>query len=413
MKYIVIIGDGMADYPLPELGGKTPLAAASKPSMDELADRGIMGMVKTVPDRMPPGSDTANLSVLGYDPQKYYSGRSPFEAVSMGIALTEADITFRCNFVTLAEADAYASRVMLDHSAGEITSEEAHELLLAVQNSLGTEELVFYPGVSYRHLLVWKNGPDDWDLTPPHDILERAIGPYLPAGPHAARIRDMMEESTSLLADHPINRRRREQGLNPANAIWIWGEGRKPALLPFREKYGLRGGVISAVDLIKGIGICAGLEVIPVDGVTGNLDTNFEGKSQAALTALAQGMDFVYLHVEAPDECGHRQERENKIKAIEYIDRRVLQPIRDGLEKTGTPYRLLILPDHATPLSVRTHTADPVPFLLYDSTGQKQRAGLAFTETDAAATGLFVAEGHRLMDIFLQQGGLNGGTIII
>ncbi|NLM45736.1 MAG: cofactor-independent phosphoglycerate mutase [Firmicutes bacterium] len=406
MKYIVILGDGMADYPLPELGGRTPLAAARKPCMDELAARGIMGMVKTVPDGMPPGSDTANLSVLGYDPQKYYSGRSPFEAVSMGIALTEADITFRCNFVTLAEADTYTARVMLDHSAGEITSAEAHELLTAIQDRLGTEELVFYPGVSYRHLLVWKNGPGDWKLTPPHDILERPIGPHLPAGPHAARIRAMMEESLALLADHPVNRRRREQGLNPANAIWIWGEGRKPALSLFREKYGLRGGVISAVDLIKGIGVCAGLEVIPVAGATGNLDSNFEGKAQAALAALAQGMDFVYIHVEAPDECGHRQERDNKIKAIEYIDRRVLQPIRDGLEAAAVPYRLLLLPDHATPLSVRTHTADPVPFLLYDSTRQEHREGMAFTEKNAAATGLFVAEGHRLMDIFLQQGGL-------
>ncbi|HHX73820.1 MAG TPA: cofactor-independent phosphoglycerate mutase, partial [Firmicutes bacterium] len=401
MKYIVILGDGMADYPLPELGGKTPLAAAKKPCMDELAAQGMMGMVKTVPDGMPAGSDTANLSVLGYDPQKYYSGRSPFEAVSMGIALTAKDLTFRCNFVTLSEADDYTARVMLDHSAGEITSGEAHELLAAIKDRLGSKELAFYPGVSYRHLLVWTKGPADWELTPPHDILGRAIGPYLPAGPHAAPILAMMKESTALLADHPVNRRRRQRGLNPANAIWIWGEGRKPALLPFREKYGLRGGVISAVDLIKGIGLCAGLEVIPVAGATGDLDTNFEGKAQAALTALKQGMDFVYIHLEAPDECGHRQELDNKITAIEYIDRRVLRPVIEGLEAAAAPYRLLLLPDHATPLSLRTHTADPVPFLLYDSTRKAHRDGTTFTEAQASATGLFVAEGHRLMDIFL------------
>jgi 2,3-bisphosphoglycerate-independent phosphoglycerate mutase len=401
LKYVVILGDGMADYPVESLGGKTPLAAAAIPHMDALAGAGILGLVQTVPDGMAPGSDTANLAVLGYDPCAYFSGRSPFEAASMGVALGNEDITFRCNLVTISEGDAYGERRMLDHSADEISTGEARELIESVRQHFSDGDMTFYPGVSYRHLLVWHKGPREWLLTPPHDILGQAVQPYLPAGPAAARVLQMMEESAVFLPRHPVNIERVRRGLRPANSIWIWGEGVKPQIPLFFEKYGIRGGVISAVDLIKGIGVCAGLDVIDVPGATGNLHTDFRGKAQAALDALEEGLDFVYIHIEAPDECGHRQETENKVKAIELIDSLTLKTLREGLDQMGEPYKILLLPDHATPLAVRTHTMDAVPFVIFDSRSSQPMVSRGYDEQAAADAGLFIREGYRLMDLFL------------
>lgn len=401
VKYVVVLGDGMADYPVLQLGGKTPLQAADKPNIDALAPQAVLGLVKTVPTGMSPGSDTANLAVLGYDPAIYYSGRSPFEAVSMGVALQDTDVTFRCNLVTLSEAEAYEERVMLDHSADEISSGEARELIEYLRPHLSTQEITFYPGVSYRHLMVWRGAPLDWTLAPPHDILDRKIGNYLPAGSLAPQVLAMMKKSAGLLADHPVNRKRKANGLKPANSAWIWGEGKKPQLELFYRKYGLKGGVISAVDLIKGIGLCAGLEVIYVEGATGNIHTNFRGKAENALEALRKGLDFVYIHIEAPDECGHRQEIENKVKSIELIDHLVVKTLKEGLDRMGDEYKIMVLPDHATPLSVRTHTMDPVPFLIYDSTNPIGNGQSTYSESSAADAGVFIGEGHKLMDIFL------------
>ncbi|MCR3921829.1 MAG: cofactor-independent phosphoglycerate mutase [Firmicutes bacterium] len=400
MKYVVVLGDGMADYPLDALGGRTPLQVAAKPHIDALAKKSLLGLVKTVPSGLAPGSDTANLAVLGYDPLIYYNGRSPFEAISMGVPLQQGDITFRCNFVTLSVEDNYEDRVMLDHSADEISSTEARLLLADIDKELQTEKMHFFPGVSYRHLLVWQGAPTEWTLTPPHDILARPIGDYLPKGPLGAHMLALMEKSAAILADHPVNVERVAKGLRPANSIWIWGEGQKPQLPSFAKKYGVRGAVISAVDLIKGLGLAADLEVIYVEGATGNLQTNFRGKANAALVALQQGMDFVYIHVEAPDECGHRQEMENKIKAIELIDQQVVAELLSGLDATGEDYRMMILPDHATPLALRTHTSDPVPFLIYDSTAPLQGQTHCYDEGSAKDAGLMVGEGYTLMDLF-------------
>lgn len=401
MKYVVVLGDGMADYPVQQLGGKTPLQAAAKPSIDMLARLGIVGLVQTVPDGMSPGSDTANLSVLGYDPRRYYSGRSPFEAASMGIVLAGSDVAFRCNLVTLSEEERYENRVMLDHSADEITSAEAKLLMDEVSRRLGTDHIRFYSGVSYRHLMVWRDGPEDWKLTPPHDILGKKIQHYLPAGSHRDVIADLMVKSASFLPEAAVNRGRTARGLRPANSVWIWGEGKKPALTNFYEKFGLRGAVISAVDLIKGIGVCAGLDVIEVEGATGTIHTNFRGKAAAALHALKHNHDFVYIHIEAPDECGHRQEIENKVRSIELIDGLLVKTLKEGLDQLGDDYRILILPDHATPLALRTHTADPVPFLIYDSTQLQSGTGRGYDEAAAADAGVFLGEGYLLMEQFL------------
>lgn len=405
MKYVVVLGDGMADYPVAELGGKTPLQAAKKPNINALASKGMLGLVKTVPDGMAPGSDTANLAVLGYDPMRYYSGRSPFEAASMGVVLTEEDVTFRCNLVTLSDGDSYAKRVMLDHSADEISSEEGQLLLQVVGQRLSSSEISFYPGISYRHLMVWRGAPLDWQLTPPHDILGRAVGDYLPRGSSARIITEKMMESAMFLPQHPLNLARVARGLRPANAIWLWGEGKKSQLASFNHKYGVKGAIISAVDLLKGIGICAGMKLIHVEGSTGNLDTDFRGEAEAALSALRDGLDFVYLHIEAPDECGHRQETENKVKAIELIDSLTVKTLKEGLDRMGEQYRILILPDHATPLSLRTHTADPVPFLIYDSLQEQSGVSRGFDEQSAADAGFFLGEGYRLMDLFLNRTG--------
>ena len=403
MKYIVIIGDGMADYPVEQLGGKTPLEKAHKPAMDRLAQSGILGLVRTVPQGMAPGSDTANLSVLGYDPREYYSGRSPFEAAGMGLALRPGDVSFRCNLVTLSTEAHYAARTMVDYCAGEISTAEAEPLIAAVNKHLSTPAIKFYPGISYRHLVVWAGGPgpETWRLTPPHDISGRAIAPYLPAGDQAAVILKMMEESADFLPAHPVNQKRVAAGLNPANSIWIWGEGTAPQLPRFRDKYGLSGSVISAVDLIRGIALYAGLQPLTVEGATGDWRTNYAGKVAAVLKALRQGDDFVYIHIEGPDECSHRYEIENKVKAIELIDAEVLRPLQSALEQDGEEYCILVMPDHATPLALRTHTNDPVPFVLYRSGGQREKLQRKYDEHSAREPDIFIAEGHRLMDYFL------------
>ncbi|MDD2420941.1 MAG: cofactor-independent phosphoglycerate mutase [Heliobacteriaceae bacterium] len=400
MKYVVILGDGMADYPVAELGGRTPLQCARKPHIDALARRGRVGLVKTVPDGFAPGSDVANLSVMGYDPLAYYSGRSPLEAVSMGIDLGTSDVTFRCNLVTLsAEAD-YADKTMLDYSAGEISSAEAALLVQELNRHFKNQEIAFYAGVSYRQCLVWKNGPSELALTPSHDILDQKIGPHLPRGAQNEVLRHIMERSAAFLPGHPVNQARQEKGLRPANGIWLWGEGTKPALPGFFAKYRLKGSVISAVDLIKGIGICAGLKAVDVPGATGTFHTDYAGKARAALQELANGQDWVYVHVEAPDECGHQRAVENKVKAIEMIDELVVGMIWNGLEQDDD-YRILVLPDHFTPLALRTHTADPVPFIMYAKGGEQGGGTKGYDETVARETGWLITAGHTLMDLFV------------
>jgi len=401
LKYIVILGDGMSDYPVPELGGKTPLQCADTPAIDYMTKRGILGMAKTIPEGMPPGSDTANLAVMGYNPREYYSGRSPFEAASMGIHMNDTDITFRCNVVTLSEDEPYDEKLLLDHSSDEITSEESSELIKTINEHFSSASIKFYPGVSYRHLMVWDKGPYEWDLTPPHDIIDKKVGDYLPKGTQSEIIEHMMRESFGLLSRHPVNKSRIARGLKPANSIWIWGEGKKPALSSFYDKYKLKGSVISAVDLIKGIGLCAGLESIDVEGATGNIHTNFKGKAAAALEALKRGRDFVYIHVEAPDECGHRYEIENKVKAIELIDNQIVRVLKEELEKSGEDFKMMILPDHPTPLSLRTHTREPVPFVIYQSNNEADNASQVYDEPGAKATGLYFDEGYKLMDYFI------------
>lgn len=402
MKYIVILGDGMADYPIPQLGDKTPLQKAKKKNMDYLARNGLVGLVKTVPDGISPGSDTANLSVLGYDPTIYYTGRSPLEAVSMGLSLDADDVAFRCNLVTLSQEYPYENKAMVDYSSDEISSEEASELINTINHHFENDVLRFYPGISYRHCMVWKNGPGGFKLTPPHDILEKKITSYLPDGEQAGILADMMRKSFDILDSHPVNIKRREKGLKPANSIWLWGDGKKPAISNFYDKYNMHGSVISAVDLIKGIGICAGLRSVDVEGATGNIHTCFKGKAFAALEELENGSDFVYVHIEAPDECGHRYEVENKVRSIELIDEEVVGVMLPELEKFGE-YRIMVLPDHPTPLSLRTHTGEPVPFLIYDSRNKKPSGVQSYDEESAKASGLFVDKGHTLMDKFLER----------
>ncbi|MCK8060478.1 MULTISPECIES: cofactor-independent phosphoglycerate mutase [unclassified Fusibacter] len=403
MKYVVVLVDGMADYPIKELQDRTPLEVADIPMIDLMAKHGEIGMVQTVPVGMAPGSDTANLAVMGYPPRQYHTGRSPLEAASIGVTLKNTDVTFRCNLVTLAGSGAYETKKMVDHSSGDITTEEAEILLSAVKERFETEDHKFYKGVSYRHLLVWNNGTTQVELTPPHDILEKEIRDFLPKGELSDWIRDMMIASFDVLDNHPINLKRKERGLNPANSIWLWGEGVKPQLDNFYDKYGLKGSVISAVDLINGIGILAGLRVISVSGATGTLHTNFKGKAQAAIDALMGGDDYCYIHLEAPDECGHQGDLEGKIKSIELIDDQVVKPIVDALKDADEDLRMLIVPDHRTPIALRTHTSEPVPYVLYDSRSKEVHETNAFSETAAQKYGNFIPSGPELLNKLLQK----------
>ena len=399
-KYIVILCDGAADTPVPELGGKTPLEAAHKPNIDRLASLGEMGMTTTVPANLPPGSDVANLAVFGYDPQIYYTGRSPLEAVSIGAPLELTDTTFRANLVTLSEEEPYAEKTMVDYSSDEITTEEAGELIAAVNAALRTEEYEFYRGTSYRHLLVWHNKENKFSLTPPHDISDRKVTGYLPSDP---TLLGMMEKSYEILKDHPVNRARRARGLHPANSLWIWGNGTKPNLTTYEERFHIKGAVVSAVDLIKGIGYCAGLDVLEVEGATGNVHTNFDGKAAAAVKALRDGADFVYVHLEAADEAGHRHEVDNKVKAIELIDQKIVAPIVKAMQDSGTPFNLLLMPDHPTPLAIRTHTSDPIPYILYNSEREKEARPVAYSEANATATGIYEEKGYTLINRLLER----------
>ncbi|MDY5985583.1 cofactor-independent phosphoglycerate mutase [Sporofaciens sp. SGI.106] len=400
MKYVIVLSDGMAGRPLEELGGKTTLEAAKTPVMDRLAVNAEIGMAAMVPEGMAPGSDTANLSVMGYDPKIYYTGRSPLEALSIGVDMAADDVSFRCNIVTLSEEEgAYENRTIIDHSSDEISTEDAAVLVEALKEGLAREGYEFYVGTSYRHLLIWKQG-QVVELTPPHDILTRRIGDYLPKD---AVLREMMEKSYEILEHHPINEERRKKGLNPANSAWFWGAGTRPALTSFEEKTGKKGVMISAVDLLKGIAVGAGMDKVLVEGANGGLHTNYEGKAQAAVDALTKdGYDFAYVHVEAPDEMGHQGSITDKIQAIENVDGRVLGPIVDGLEKAGEEYRILVLPDHPTPICVRTHTGEPIPYLLYDS--RKAVAGITeYNEKEAAKSEERWPDGYRLIEHLLEE----------
>lgn len=400
MKYIVVLGDGMAGEPLAQLNDKTTLEAAQTPVMDLLASMGEMGLASMVPSHMKPGSDVANLGVMGYDPQKYYSGRSPLEALSLRISMEPTDIVFRCNLVTVSEDEPYEQKTIIDHSSGEISSEDADILMDAIRQDFDSDEFRFYSGTSYRHITVWKNGTV-LDFEPPHDHLGEVIGPHLPSEPV---FRTMMERSFEILNNHPLNIQRAAEGKNKANSIWFWGAGTKPSLSPFREKTGLSGAMISAVDLLKGIAVGADMRVIEVSGANGSLHTNYEGKAAAAVKAILEdGQDFVYVHVEAPDEMGHQGSIENKIKAIENLDSRVIAPIKAAMDASGEDYRLLVLPDHPTPIRIRTHTAAPVPYVIYDSRRQERKIA-RYSEKEAAATGHRFPVGHLLMDHLLSDG---------
>lgn len=394
MKYIVVLGDGMADEPIEALGGKTPLEYADTPAMDVLATKSEVGMVQTIPEGMSPGSDTANLAVLGYDPKKYYTGRSPLEALSIGVPMKDTDIAIRCNIVTVSDDDLpYEEKTIIDHSSGEISTEDAAVLIDAVKKELEDEIFQYYVGTSYRHLTIWDKG-EVVELTPPHDILEKVIGGYLPKQP---RLYEMMKKSYDILNNHPLNVERAKKGLNKANSLWFWGAGTRPALDSFEGKFGKKGAMISAVDLLKGIAVGAGMTNIEVEGANGSLETNWEGKANAAVKALLEdGFDFVYIHMEAPDEMGHQGSMERKIKAIEYVDNRVLRIVTDAMEKSGEDYRILVMPDHPTPVACRTHTSNPIPYMLYDSTAERNET-YHYNEKEAKAAGTFVAEGYTLM----------------
>lgn len=399
MKYIVVLGDGMSDEPVKLLGGKTPLEQAATPMLDTLASRGELGMVQNVPSGMSPGSDVANLSVLGYDPAVSYSGRSPLEALSVGVKMEPDDMVFRCNLVTLTEEEPYPKKTILDHSSGEISTADADILMDAIREAFNSETFQFYTGTSYRHIMIWKHGQLA-RLEPPHDHLSQVIGPYLP---DCAPLRDMMEKSYAILNSHPLNVKRAGEGKHKANSLWYWGAGTRPKLQSFQEKTGLKGAMISAVDLLKGIAVGSGMQVCQVEGATGSIDTNWEGKAQAAIDALLKdGCDFAYIHVEAPDEMAHQGLAEEKVRSIEYLDSRIIGPVCKAMEEAGEDYRMLILPDHPNLLRLRTHTGEPVPYLLYDSTRQR-KAVARYTEAEAAAAGNFQPEGHRLMERFLER----------
>lgn len=399
MKYVVILGDGMADEPIEALGGKTPLAYANTPVMDKLSKMSEIGMVHTIPDGMKPGSDTANLSVMGYDPKKYYSGRSPLEALSIGVDMKDTDVAIRCNIVTISEEDVpFEEKTIIDHSSSEISTEDCAVLLKEVMKVLANETYQFYVGTSYRHCLIWDKG-SVVELTPPHDVLGRVIGEYLPED---AALKEMMKKSYDILVNHPINIERKKQGLNPANCCWFWGAGTKPMLSSFEEKTGKKGMMVSAVDLLKGIAVGAGMGTVEVEGANGGLHTNYAGKVDAAAKALLEeDYDFVYIHVEAPDEMGHQGSVERKVQAIEYLDEKVIGPMCEKLEQAGVDFRMLVLPDHPTPIRVRTHTSDNVPYMLYDSTAKQDNAW-NYNEEEAKNSGNLETVGHKLIDKLLQ-----------
>lgn len=402
MKYVVVLCDGMADYPVSALGGKTPMMVAKKPHIDALAAKAEVGLVRTVAPGLKPGSDVANMSVLGFDPHRFYTGRSPLEAASIGIDMKDSDVSLRTNLVTLSDkGEPFADKVIEDYCADDISTEEARQLIEAVQAAFGGGEYDFYTGVSYRHCLIWHGGTTELgNMTPPHDITGKVIGPHLSTAETARPLLEMMEKSFDLLKDHPVNKARVAAGRRPANCIWLWGEGKRPALQPFEALYGIKGGMVSAVDLLKGIANCAGMEVAEVPGATGYIDTDFEGKAKAALDLLTRN-DLVYVHFEAPDECGHRNEPENKVKAIEMIDSRVLSILEEGLEQYED-YKILLLPDHPTPIVTRTHASDPVPYLLYQKSAPKTGVDTINEET-AKATGIYMENGPAMMPHFLGQ----------
>lgn len=397
----MIVGDGMADRPLDELGGKTPLQKANTPNMDGLAAKSILGRVRTVPEGMHPGSDVANLSILGYDPAEYYSGRAPLEAASIGVELADGDVAFRCNLVTLKYDRERIGAVMEDYSSGHISTDEAAELIREVNCQLGTDTISFYPGVSYRHLMVWAGGSTDIECVPPHDILGKEIIDYLPVGSGEEMIKKIMLDSVDILDSHPVNRNRVSHGKNPGNSVWLWGQGRRPQMPTFRDKYGIDGALVSAVDLTKGLGIYAGFEILKVPGMTGYLDTNYQGKTDAAIEAL-KNVDFVYLHVEAPDEAGHSGNYKDKVQAIEDFDKYIVGGVVAGM-KVFSEYRIIVLPDHATPVALRTHSAEPVPFMIYDSRVQKNNAISGYDEKITDRDDILVfEEGYKLMDFFIK-----------
>lgn len=399
MKYIVILGDGMADEPQAALDGRTPLEAAVTPAMDELAVQSEVGLLKTIPDGMKPGSDTANLAVLGYNPREYYTGRSPLEALSIGVPMRDTDVAMRCNLVTLTEEEPFEQKRIIDHSSGEISTEEAAILLKAVQAELENETYQFYVGTSYRHCVIHANGKVE-ALAQPHDHLTEVIGPYLPEN---KTLRAMMKRSYEILVNHPVNLERKAKGLNPANSCWFWGAGTKPMVDSFEKKNGKKGAMISAVDLLKGIAIGAGMQVIQVEGANGGLDTNYEGKAEAAVDVLLNGgADFVYVHLEAPDEMGHQGSLERKIQAIENLDQRIIRIVKEQMDASGEPYRMLVLPDHPTPLRIRTHSSEPVPYLLYDSR-KRLGDGRLYCERTAKESGILRTEGYRMMDVLLEK----------
>jgi 2,3-bisphosphoglycerate-independent phosphoglycerate mutase len=402
MKYVVIIGDGMADRPVEILDGKTPLQKASIPNMDRLVQQGIIGKIRTVPEGFHPGSDIANLNILGYDPQKFYSGRAPLEAASIGIELRKDDVAYRCNLVTLKYNKDRTRAVMDDYSSGHISTEEANELVNDINSKIGSAEIRFYTGVSYRHIMVWSSGATDIECTPPHDITGKDIADYLPVGDREDMLRDIMMKASGILEGHTVNRERMRKGNKPANSIWFWGQGKKLSIPTFREKYSLEGALVSAVDLMRGLGINAGFEILQVPGITGYLDTNYVGKAEAALKALKK-VDIAYIHVEAPDEAGHSGKVADKIKAIEDFDRLVVGTVMEGL-KSFDEYRVLILPDHATPISIKTHSDEPVPFVIFDSRNKKDNKGAGFDETITDRDDILIfEEGHKLMDYFIKK----------
>ncbi len=397
MKYAVVLGDGMADWKIKDLGDKTCLEAAKTPCMDSLAPHAEIGLCKTVPEGMKPGSDVANMSVMGFNPTLFYTGRSPLEAVSMGIKLKDTDVTIRTNVVTLSDDEPYERKTMVDYSSGEISTEESGELIAYLKTFFDDDTFTLYPGVSYRHCMVVNNGPTGCDLTPPHDISDRKITDYLPKGPNADVYLAMMKRSYELLKDHPINKKRIAEGKNPANSIWFWGEGTKPGMESFEKLHSLRGGVISAVDLVKGIGLLAGMELIDVPGITGNYDTNFQGKADYAVNALLGGLDFVYIHMEGPDECGHHGDPEHKVFSIEEIDGKVVKTLVERLSAAGEDYAILVCPDHPTPCACKTHVADPIPYLIYTNVKDLGNGAARYTEDDALKTGLYLPNGYELM----------------